>query len=144
MTHEDSGHFSAKHPAGATVSPRIAGTVAENLVDGTITCATAHKIAQDLDVPPTQIGIAIDLQEGRIIKCRLGLFGYDQGNKKVKPAKEVEPSVQKSIQNHAVDGRLACKDAWHLAREYGMPKLAIANACEFLGIKIKPCQLGAF
>lgn len=144
MTHEDSGHYAAKHPAGTTVSPQITKAVKERITDGAITCAHAHEIARTLSVPPAQVGIAIDLQEGRIIKCQLGLFGYGQGAKKVKSAKQVEPDVRKSIQNHAVQGRLTCKDAWHLAREYGMPKLAMANACESLGIKIKPCQLGAF
>jgi hypothetical protein len=144
MTHENSGHYTAKHPAGTTVNPQITKVVKERLTDGSITCADAHEIARTLNVPPAQVGIAIDLQEGRIIKCQLGLFGYGQGAKKVKAAKQVEPDVQKSIRNHAVDGRLACKDAWRLAREYGMPKLAMANACESLGIRIKPCQLGAF
>lgn len=144
MTHENSGHYAAKHPAGTTVSPQINKAVKDRLTDGTITCAAAHEIAQTLNVPPAQVGIAIDLQEGRIIKCQLGLFGYDQGVKKIKAAEQVEADVQKSIQNHAVEGRLACEDAWHLAGEYRMPKLVMANACESLGIRIKPCQLGAF
>ena len=144
MTHEDSGHFATKHPAGTTVNPRIAKAVADNLADGTITCMAAHEISRALAVAPSQIGVAIDLQEGRLIKCQLGLFGYGQGKKKVKPAPHVEAAVRTAIENHAVDGCLACKDAWHLAREYGMPKLAMANASESLGIKIKPCQLGAF
>lgn len=144
MTHEDSGHFAAKHPSGTTVDPHIAEAVADNLAHGTITCMAAHEISRALGVPPAQIGVAIDLQEGRIIKCQMGLFGYGQGEKKVKPASHVDTTVRTTIENHAADGCLACRDAWHLAREHGMPKLAMANACESLGIKIKPCQLGAF
>jgi hypothetical protein len=144
MTHEDSAHYAAKHPAGATVSSNIRHAVADTLSKGTITCTAAHEIAASLKVSPKEVGMAIDLQEGRIVKCQLGLFGYDLDKKKVKPAENIDPVVQKAIEKSLIDGRLACADTWRLAQEHGMPRLAMANVCESLGIKIKPCQLGAF
>jgi len=43
-----------------------------------------------------------------------------------------------------VDERLPCAAAWDIAAQAGISKMALSAACEALGIKIKPCQLGAF
>jgi hypothetical protein len=51
-----------------------------------IKCKAAFEISADLSVPPSMVGIAIDLQEGRIISCQLGLFGYGEAEKKLKGA----------------------------------------------------------
>jgi hypothetical protein len=144
MTHKESGHFAAKHPAQTKVDQRITQAVTKLLEKGSITCIKAHEIAQTLQAEPKQVGIAIDLQEGRIIKCQLGLFGYDKGQKKVKPADVVDPEVRIDIEKAMAGGRLPCLNAWQIAEKHGLPRLALANACESLGIKIKPCQLGAF
>lgn len=144
MAHEDSGHYAAKHPSGTQVNPEIQQTVSDSLQQGRIACAVAHDIARALKVLPKEIGIAIDLQEGRIVKCQLGLFGYEPDGKKVQPAENVDPSVKNAIKANLKDGRLSCLAAWKLAAEHGMQRLAFSNACEAMGIKIKPCQLGAF
>ena len=145
MTHEDSGHYAAKHPPGTQVSEPLREAVKAKLSDdGTIACAVAHDIAQSLNVAPRDVGIAIDLQEGRIVKCQMGLFGYAQGQKMIKAAESVDPQLQQAVQAALVNDRLPCAEAWRLARENNMPKLAVANACETLGVKIKPCQIGAF
>jgi hypothetical protein len=144
MTYKESGHFAAKHPAQTKVEPRLMQAVTKQLEKGSITCIKAHEIAQTLQAEPKQVGIAIDLQEGRIIKCQLGLFGYDKGQKKVKPADVVDSELRIAIEKALADGRLPCLDAWRIAEQRGLSRLALANACESLGIKIKPCQLGAF
>lgn len=144
MTHSDKGHFAAKHPAGTTVPPSVEQAVKEKLKEGLITCAAAHDAAVKLGVSPAEIGIAIDLQEGRIHKCQMGLFGYGSGGKNVQPAKTVDDSVHAAIREALVDGRLACADAWRLAETHGLSRPAIANICETLQIRINRCQLGAF
>jgi len=40
--------------------------------------------------------------------------------------------------------RLSCRQVWEIAKRSGVRKMTASNACEALGIKIKPCQLGAF
>ncbi len=143
MTHHDSGHFKAKHPDGTSVSAALQQAVRERIVDKEITCHAAHAICEALHVTPREVGVAIDLQEGRIRKCQLGLFGYPKG-KAVKPAEKVEPELRTAIEAALADGRLPCIDAWRIADALGIARLAVGNACEALKIKIKPCQLGAF
>jgi hypothetical protein len=42
------------------------------------------------------------------------------------------------------DKRLACADAFRIARELDVPLGDIARTCNELGIKIAQCQLGCF
>jgi len=144
MTHKDKGHFADKHPAGTTVAPEVAQAVKQHIDGGKIACADAHGVAQRLNVQPDQVGIAIDLLEARIQKCQLGLFGHGKGRKAVKPAESVSDELGVKIKAGLISDRLPCHAAWRIAKETGLSKMAIANACEKLGIRIKPCQLGAF
>jgi hypothetical protein len=143
MTHHDKGHFKKKHPNGTSVPAALQQAVRERIVDNEITCHAAHAICEALQVTPREVGIAIDLQEGRIRKCQLGLFGYPKG-KAVKTAEKVEPELRAAIEAALVDSRLPCRDAWRIADSLGIARLAVGNTCETLKIKIKPCQLGAF
>jgi hypothetical protein len=52
--------------------------------------------------------------------------------------------LKTAIESAAEDGRISCLNAWNIAVALAMPKIAVSNACEGLGIRIKPCQLGAF
>ena len=144
MTHEDAGHYAAKHPDGK-IDPKIAAAIAEKEKDGRITCAAAHAIAKKLTVSPHAVGMTIDLLEKRIHRCQMGLFGYERKTtQKVKPARLVTQELDKTIRE-ALDGdRITCKTAWEVAEKMGLTKLEIASACEGLEIKIKQCQLGAF
>ena len=144
MTREDGPKFSAKHGANAQADPRAAEKIKETAVNGEITCAVAFKIAEKLNIKPAEIGKAIDLLDYRIIKCQLGLFGYVPDKKKVKPKTPENPQLEDAIRKALVDEKLACGEAWGIAREIGIPRMTVSAACEALGIKIKPCQLGAF
>jgi hypothetical protein len=144
MTHEDAGHYAAKHPSG-NIDSQIAEAVAGKEKDGRITCAAAHAIAKRFSVSPQTVGMNIDLLEKRIRRCQLGLFGHDRKTtKKVKPAGLVTQKLEQAIRQ-AMDGdRITCAAAWQVAETMGLTKLELASACETLEIKIKPCQLGAF
>jgi len=138
------GHFAAKHPPGTEVSTDLQQAVGKNLVDGGISCHNAHGIAETLKVAPHEVGVAIDLAEGRILKCQLGLFGYGKGQKMVKAAKSIMPPLRNAIETALENDQLSCSAAWRIAEEQATPRLSVANACEMLGVQIKPCQLGAF
>ena len=144
MTHEDAGHYAAKHPPGTKPDQAIAEAVRARSQDGLVTCTDAHRIARDLHVSPAEVGATIDLLEKRIAKCLLGLFGYSPQRKILQPADSVAPELADALNRLAVDGRIACKDCWDTATVFGMPRMAVAAACECLGLKIRPCQLGAF
>jgi len=144
MTHEDAGHYAAKHP-DAKADPAIAAAIEEKQTDGRITCAAAHAIASKLGCPPEAVGVNIDLLEKRIAKCQLGLFGHgSKKGKTVAKASSVAAELEKAIRA-AMDGdRITCKAAWDVADHLNLKRLDVACACEALEIKIGQCQLGAF
>jgi hypothetical protein len=144
MAHENAGNYSAKHLPDKKLNLRIAEDVKLHALDGRISCNSGHKIAGKLKVPPTEVGIAIDLLEMRINKCQLGLFGYSPENKIVKPAGEVSPELEKTILKRLTKGRLHCSAAWEIAKIFNIPKMEVSSTCEALQIKISACQLGAF
>ena len=144
MAHEDAGHYAAKHPAGTELNSRIAEQIKAYAVDGRISCAAAHKIAEDLQVSAREVGVTIDLLEIRINLCQLGLFGRSREGKIVVPAKEVSPKVQQALEEALDEKGLSCFAAWKLAEQFAMTRLEISSACEALGIKLSRCQLGTF
>jgi len=144
MTHEDAGHYASKHPKGVEADPGIAEQVRQKLSNNHITCAAAHAIAEDLSVPPSQVGMTIDLLEARIIKCQMGLFGYSPQKNIVKPAERVSSVLKNAIETKQADKRISCEHCWEIASQQELKKLEVASACETLGMKVKPCQLGAF
>lgn len=144
MTHEDAGHYAAKHPPGTELNATIANKIENKALDGTLTCAAAHAIAEELEVAPIEVGRCMDLMEIRLTKCQLGLFGYTPQKKIVTPAETVAPDLEAAIAAAAEGGRLTCERAWQLAADRGIKRMAFSAACETVGIKVKPCQLGAF
>ena len=86
----------------------------------------------------------MDLLKIKLAKCQLGLFGYTPERVIVKPADKVSPELEYAIRGRLVDERLPCAQAWEIAEELSLKKMDVSCAAEALGIKIKPCQLGAF
>jgi hypothetical protein len=109
-----------------------------------LACAVAFDIAGKLGCTPAEVGRTADQLHIRLVKCQLGLFGYKPQKKIVDPRMPQEPALGDAIRDGLVDGRLPCKAAWRIAAQFGVPKMTVSSACEALGIKIKPCQLGAF
>ena len=144
MTEYDKGHYAKKHPADRMVDPAIAKAVKENQSNNEISCPTAFTIAEDLGVPPGEVGFTIDTLEITIIKCQLGLYGYKPDKKIIKPADQVSPDLEDAIRAGLVNDRFPCAVAWETAERFGIRKMEVSAACEALGIKITPCQLGAF
>jgi hypothetical protein len=146
MTKKAGESFSAKH--GQDSKAGIAAAVREGLETaapaGTLTCAAAFKLSADLEKPPAEIGKAADLLGIRLVKCQLGLFGYAPEKKIVRPAAAVDPALADAIRAALQGGRLSCRLAWELAERFRIPKMNVSAACEALGLKVKPCQLGAF
>ena len=114
MTHEDAGHYAAKHP-NAKADPAIAAAIEEKQTDGRITCAAAHAIASKLGCPPEAVGVNIDLLEMRIAKCQLGLFGHGSVKGKNRRQSVVDrrrpgkghPCIH-GRRSHYLQGRLGC------------------------------------
>ena len=144
MTHQDAGHYRAKHPTDTKLDPKIAEAIRPKAVDGRITCTAAHKIAGELDISPADVGVAIDLLEMRLKKCQLGLFGYGAQKNAVKPAQRVSPELEDAIKASLVNNRISCLSCWEIAERFGIARIDVSAACEALQVRISSCQLGAF
>lgn len=144
MSRRHAGNFRAKHPPGTIVDNTIMAAVASRMKNQSITCKKAFSIARELSVSPLTVGKAIDLQEGRITGCQLGLFGYGNGQKPAGIPFDVPDALEFEIRKLLENGRLSCEKAWLTAESENLSRLNIAQACESLGIRIGPCQLGAF
>ncbi len=144
MSHGYSGNYRAKHPADTKVDDVIMNQVTSKMVEGRMSCQTAHAIAAALGVSPSQVGVAIDLHNGRINACQLGLFGYGKIKRIAQGGPDLKTDLKSAIEKNVIDGRLPCATAWSIADVHNIPRLEVGRACEILGIKIKQCQLGAF
>ncbi len=144
MTKEDRGHYAKKHPPGNKVNKTLAEAVEKRAGKGKMGCAVAFDIAAHLGVSPAEVGFTIDMLEIRLIKCQLGLFGYESGKKIVQATENVPESLEKAIRDELTGENLSCATAWKIADEFRVGKMGVSSACETLGVKIKPCQLGAF
>jgi hypothetical protein len=107
-------------------------------------CAVAFDIAQQYQASPEVIGEFADRLKIRLIKCQLGLFGYQPEKKIVEPSVEVGEELGIEIEEALIGGRLPCASAWKISEKLKIGKMEVSAACEKMGIKIKPCQLGAF
>ena len=144
MTKQNQSRYGGKHKEGIKLNPDIAEMIKNRAVDGKLPCAVAFKIAGEMDVKPVDVGITLDLLEIKISKCQMGIFGYAEGGKFFKSMKDVPPPLEKSIREMLKEGKLSCRDAWQVAEQLNTGRMDVASACDTLGIKISPCQLGAF
>lgn len=144
MTRKDEGSYAKKHPGGHEANPEIIKAIKAKASDGKMTCAASFRIAMDLDVPPLEVGMALDSLEIKIIKCQMGIFGYGPGKKPIKVMDSVENELMEAIEGELKEGMLSCKSAWEIAARLKITKMDITSACNSLQIKITPCQLGAF
>lgn len=144
MTRQDADDYSKKHAPGQGPEQGLAGAIREAAEEGKITCSAVFRIASELNVSPQEAGKAVDLLKMKLVKCQLGLFGYLPEGRVVKPAEKVSPEMASAIRSGCVHGDLPCSRAWEVAEELNVTRMKVSSAAEALGIKIKPCQLGAF
>lgn len=127
---------------------RIREMIAANPVKGRLGCAVAHYIAAYLKVEPSLVGSTATRMGVKIDQCQLGLFGYGRkgisGYKIVGRKVEVGDAVLEAIKEASDRGRISCLKLWEIAEREGIARAEAGNAADALGIKISPCQLGAF
>ena len=147
MSHQAAGHYALKHPKHP-LSPKIVAALKNRAKENHISCAEVHVIAKSFNVSPSVVGVQADLIELRLTRCILGLFGYGQGKKEkgknLDPHVTPSPELQELILRRAHDKRLSCLECWEIARDLKLKRVHVSSACEKMGIKITPCQLGAF
>ena len=145
MTHRDEGHYAEKHGARTQLDQAITRAIRKYSIGGKLPCAAAFRIAEKMNIKPLEVGQALDLLEMKIIKCQLGLFGHERSKRLiVKPSETVPPELERALRAGVVNGRLPCATAWDIAKRFDLPKMNITSACEWLNLRIGPCQLGTF
>jgi hypothetical protein len=144
MTSHDRGHYSKKHSVGREMNESIVNAIKDKVSDQKLTCAAAFKIADTCGTTAGEVGFTLDMLEIRIIRCQMGIFGYEPEKKAVKPMDSVPEELENAVREKLIKGKLTCAAAWGIAKVLNIPKMKVSSACETLGIKIKPCQLGAF
>ena len=143
MTRENGPKFSEKHGADAQADPMAKDKIKKIAKNGEVACAVAFKAAEELKLSPAEIGKTIDLLDYKIVKCQLGLFGYDPETKAVEP-KTPHQELEEAIRGALVEEKLTCSEVWSIASRLNVPKMTVSAACDALNIKLKSCQLGAF
>jgi hypothetical protein len=144
MDRQKGKRFVEKHGPDAKPDSLIKNEILKRTNKNEIPCAVAFEIAKELQVSADAVGMTVDLINYRLVKCQLGLFGYQPKKKIVKPQNTVTEDLKNAISDALVQGRLPCKSAWDIASRFKMHKMKVSGACEAMGVKIKHCQLGAF
>lgn len=134
-----------KRESKIEINPVLENAIKSRAQESRITCAAAMKIAKETGVEFPAVGRMLDQMEIRLIECQLGLFGAkDPQNRKVQAAQAVSAGLEEEIRRALQNGCLSCAGSWMIARKTKITKKKVSAACEYLKIKIKPCQLGAF
>ena len=130
------------------MTEEIEARIKSSLVNGQLPCNVAHVIAYELDVKPSQVGQTANEMEVAVSLCQLGCFGYGpkaKGKSKIlRPTSKEDEKLMERLRSMAVEGGIPCLKLWQIAAEFGLERLAVSNAAEALGLKIRPCQLGCF
>ncbi len=103
--------------------PALARALSEIAENGRITCAAACRLADTLGVDPAELGKTADLLELRIIRCQLGLFGYEPEKRIVRPAEVVSDDLRERLEATIAEGKISCASLWAIAEELGLEKM---------------------
>jgi hypothetical protein len=133
---------------GEKMTEEIKAKIESSLVNGQLPCTVAHVIAYELGVKPLLVGQTANEMEVPISLCQLGCFGYvpkAEGKGRIlRPIAKKDEKLMERLRSAAVEESIPCIRLWQMAAEFGLERLAVSNAAEALGLKIRPCQLGCF
>ena len=144
MSAHKKSHYSKKHSPNSRPDPEIEKEIKHQCEKQEISCFRAFKIAEQLNVPPIEVGRTADLMNIQVVKCQLGLFGHTPENKIVKAEQTSNHALQDAVTGTSENNRLTCEKAWQIADRLNISKLKVSNVSQANGIKIRNCQLGAF
>ena len=144
MKQKTNARYALKHTEHS-ISPKLADALGEKAVKGRISCAAVHAIAKSFNIPPYEVGVQADLLELRLTRCILGLFGHDHGKRKNLDFQvHISSALKEALLKKVKDHKISCIECWEIAKRLELKPAHVSSACEKMGIKIKPCQIGAF
>ena len=144
MSLKEGQTYSDKHGNNVKLDNDIASIIRSRAKNDELPCAVAFDIAADQGCDIEKIGQTADLLNFRLTKCQLGLFGYKPNKKIVKSEPLTDFQLEEALKKQSGSGAIACEEVWALADQFKVSKMTVSAGCEALGIKVKPCQLGAF
>jgi len=117
--------------------------------DGTVSCASAMRLAENKNVPPGDIGRTLDALGIHLAQCQIGTFGYPGHAKGWDAAGSaslpVPEGLGKAVQDAGrVERRITCPEIWQLAAKFRISRMQAGYLADRAGLKIKGCPLGAF
>jgi len=138
-----------KLPPELKADERVASAIRPRLADGLLSCPAAFAVAEELACPPIAVGQTADALGIRLTLCQLGLFGYPGHAKGWQAAGVAELPVPAGLEQALREerdegGSIGCLELWRLAERHGVSRIHVGYLADRLGIKIRPCQLGAF
>ena len=119
-------------------------TVKASLKDGYLSCPVAWSIAKKAGVPRIAVGAVTDKLGLRITDCQLGCFKVDKTPYEGSVTREIEVKLADRLEELAEGNKITCVEAHALARELKVAPMAVAEAMNIKGMKIRDCQLGCF
>lgn len=136
--------YSQKHDPNLRPDPIIEEELKKRDAGREIPCALAFEMAERLGVEPEEIGRTADVLDIPLVKCQLGLFGYQPQNKIVRAEDTTNRELKNALVEFSDNSRLSCEKAWQIADRFNISKRTLGNMCQANRIKIKGCRLGAF
>lgn len=135
--------------ANAPVDERIAAAIRARLVEGRLPCVDACEVAEQLALPPIDVGQTADRMQVRLTACQLGLFGYPghaKGWEAAGVAEWPEPDGLRDAISAARNerGEISCGRLWQEAERFGVRRIQAGWIADQLGVTIRECHLGAF
>ncbi len=127
----------------------IAFEVRRRLKDGLLSCAAGFAVAEALGISPAVVGRTADALNIRLTFCQLGLFGFPGHAKGWDQAKAADKPVPAGLEDalrsaHGSKGEVSCLAIWKAAERFGVLRMQVGYLADKLGLRIRPCQLGAF
>jgi len=122
----------------------LEGAVRAALNDGYVACPAAWKIAKDAGVSRLDVGVRIDKLGIRVADCQLGCFQVSKTSRIGAVPEPADAELTRRVEALHEKDELTCANMFALARERSAKPMAVADAANAKGYKLRKCQLGCF
>lgn len=112
--------------------------------DGGVSCPSGWRIAKDAGVSRLDVGVRIDKLGIRVTDCQLGCFTVGKTPYTGESTEAFGEAVSREVEDLNAQGKFTCSNVFALARKLGVKPVAVADAGNVKGYKIRECQLGCF
>ncbi len=134
---------------GATIEDEFAAAIKNCVFNGTLACAAAFEVAEDLKETRLEVGHGADVLHIPLSTCQLGLFGYPGPAKLWESGGYMEPAVAPDVVNAILatqdkSGKITCEALMAIADRFGILRAVAGRAADRAGVRVVRCQLGAF